>query len=99
MFEEERSIEGNKYSGWRLPSISFYYYSTRQCIASAAWIANDFAFYGNKLQQGLFLNILYPAVRTGDHLANSRRSCASSDDINGTGRGALARNAAFPRFI
>ena len=64
MFEEERSIEGNKYSGWRLPSISFYYYSTRQCIASAAWIANDFAFYGNKLQQGLFLNILYPTVRS-----------------------------------
>lgn len=62
MFDEERNIEAHKYTGWRLHWISVYYYGTRQCIASAAWVANDFAFYGNKLQQGLFLGILYPTV-------------------------------------
>ena len=66
MFAEEKKIEGTqlKVTGWKLHWISMYYYGTRQWIASAAWIANDFAFYGNKLQQGLFLNILYPTVRS-----------------------------------
>ena len=67
MFEEERNIEAHKYTGWRLHWISIYYYGTRQCIASAAWVANDFAFYGNKLQQGVFLGILYPTVRSPRH--------------------------------
>jgi hypothetical protein len=28
-----------------------YYYWPRRLVASAAWVVNDFAFYGNKLQQ------------------------------------------------
>ncbi len=32
---------------------SYYYFWPRQLVASVAWIANDFAFYGNKLQQGV----------------------------------------------
>eukprot|EP00955_Chlamydomonas_euryale_P090576 364556-Chlamydomonas_euryale.AAC.17 len=39
---------------------SFLQYLPRQVVASGAWLANDFAFYGNKLQQGFFINLLYP---------------------------------------
>lgn len=35
-------------------------YWPRQFVASMAWFANDFAFYGNKLLQGSFIAILYP---------------------------------------
>ncbi len=48
--------------------VAFRRYWARQLVASAAWIANDFAFYGNKLQQGVFLGLLFPTVRR-------RRSC------------------------
>mmetsp|Transcript_12364 Transcript_12364/g.26712 ORF Transcript_12364/g.26712 Transcript_12364/m.26712 type:complete len:579 (-) Transcript_12364:1179-2915(-) len=69
LFEEEKAIEEhiiqkqNKdatYAIWHRHKMSAYYYWPRQMVASAAWIANDFAFYGNKLQQGLFINLLYP---------------------------------------
>ena len=39
-------------------SIALYW--PRQFVASMAWFANDFAFYGNKLQQGVFIALLYP---------------------------------------
>ena len=63
MFEEEEQIEGTmdkKATGLQKHLISLRYWGLRQVIASGAWIANDFAFYGNKLQQGLFLKILFP---------------------------------------
>ena len=60
--------------------VSVYYYGTRQWIASAAWIANDFAFYGNKLQQGLFLSILYPAVRSYTTTAFFMTTCRPKDN-------------------
>ena len=37
-------------------------YWPRQFAASIAWVANDFAFYGNKLQQSRFISILYPSA-------------------------------------
>lgn len=65
MFEEEKKIEDSmekKATGFRMHLVCAYYWGSRQFIASGAWIANDFAFYGNKLQQGLFLNILFPSA-------------------------------------
>lgn len=35
-------------------------YWSRQIAASMTWLANDFAFYGNKLQQSKFISFLYP---------------------------------------
>lgn len=35
-------------------------YWPRQLVASGAWLCNDFAFYGNKLQQNFFISLLYP---------------------------------------
>ena len=65
MFEEEQKIEDTmnvRASGLKKHLISIKYWGLRQCIASGAWIANDFAFYGNKLFQGVFISILYPKV-------------------------------------
>ncbi len=42
--------------------VTWRYYGFRQLVASTAWIANDFAFYGNKLQQGVFLALLFPGA-------------------------------------
>lgn len=49
-------------AGWKKHLVALKYFSIRQFIASAAWIANDFAFYGNKLQQNLFISLLYPTA-------------------------------------
>jgi hypothetical protein len=66
MFKEEKSIESSlKASGYRKQLLSAYYYWPRSLISSGAWIANDFAFYGNKLQQNQFISILYPKVGQG----------------------------------
>ena len=65
MFTEEKNIEGSlnvKAVGLKKHLVSIKYWGLREVIASGAWIANDFAFYGNKLQQGLFLNILFPTA-------------------------------------
>ncbi len=64
MFVEEKAIEKSTVhvSKWAAHWISFKHYFWRQWIASGAWVANDFAFYGNKLQQNVFLGILFPTV-------------------------------------
>ena len=66
LFEEEESIESNAVEvgniGFRKQLVSAYYYWPRQFVASMAWICNDFAFYGNKLQQSKFINLLYPGL-------------------------------------
>jgi hypothetical protein len=36
----------------------------RLTATSLAWVANDFAFYGNKLFQSTFIALLYPQART-----------------------------------
>ena len=41
---------------------SIAHYWPRQMVASTAWLANGFAFYGSKLQQDLFITMLYPQV-------------------------------------
>ena len=68
MFEEEQKIEQklnvNGSVGVRKQLVSLYYYWPRQWVASMAWVANDFAFYGNKLQQNVFLGVLFPTVST-----------------------------------
>lgn len=38
------------------------FYGPRQLVASLAWIANDFTFYGNKLQQSFFISQLHPTA-------------------------------------
>jgi MFS family permease len=38
------------------------FYGPRQLAASLAWIANDFTFYGNKLQQSFYIALMYPAA-------------------------------------
>jgi len=66
LFEEENSIRTaltsttahGLYKHW----ISFQKYFFRLWVGSSCWVANDFAFYGNKLQQGLFLGILFPTA-------------------------------------
>lgn len=65
MFAEEKHIENTlsvQAVGFRKHVVSLYYYWPRQLVASGAWIANDFAFYGNKLQQNVFLGILFPTA-------------------------------------
>eukprot|EP00798_Chlamydomonas_sp_ICE-L_P032550 gene32550-17267_t len=61
---EDLSNEGRfnkKHSAiWRKHVISAHMYWPRQLVASVAWVANDFAFYGNKLFQSTFISILYP---------------------------------------
>ena len=47
---------------WTKFFIQTKFYFWRLWVASFAWIANDFAFYGNKLFQGVFISILYPKV-------------------------------------
>lgn len=61
MFENSKQMEkdGDK---WKKQLRSMWYYWPRQFAASMAWMCNDFAFYGNKLQQGRFISILYPAA-------------------------------------
>lgn len=31
---------------WRKHAVTWWYWGHRQMVASAAWVANDFAFYG-----------------------------------------------------
>ena len=64
MFVEDKHIEKSvlKASVWKKQMLSLYYYWPRSIISSLAWIANDFAFYGNKLQQSKFITFLYPTV-------------------------------------
>lgn len=66
LFREETMIELKdveiKHSPFRRHLISAYYYWPRQFVASGAWMANDFAFYGNKLQQSKFIALLYPSA-------------------------------------
>ena len=45
---------------WHKHWASLKVYWPRLFVASGAWIANDFAFYGNKLFQSTFINLLYP---------------------------------------
>ncbi len=49
-------------AGWRKHMTAYYYFWPRQLVASVAWVCNDFAFYGNKLQQNVFITLLYPTV-------------------------------------
>ncbi|GAX73085.1 hypothetical protein CEUSTIGMA_g538.t1 [Chlamydomonas eustigma] len=64
MFEEEKAIRSSLtsttahglYKHW----ISFQKYFFRLWVGAGCWVASDFAFYGNKLQQGIFLGILFP---------------------------------------
>jgi len=64
MFVEDKHIEKSvlKASVWKKQMLSLYYYWPRSIISSLAWIANDFAFYGNKLQQSKFITFLYPTA-------------------------------------
>jgi hypothetical protein len=67
MFVEEKYIQASLETSTRITGLkkhvrSFVFYFWRQFVASGAWVANDFAFYGNKLQQNVFLNILFPGV-------------------------------------
>eukprot|EP00877_Chromochloris_zofingiensis_P002903 jgi/Chrzof1/12613/Cz07g01060.t1 len=39
---------------------SLYYFWPRMIATCIGWVANDFAFYGNKLFQNTFISILYP---------------------------------------
>jgi len=43
----------------RRNTLAFCLYWPRQFAASWGWFINDFAFYGNKLQQGAFIKILF----------------------------------------
>ena len=68
LFIEENQIERTDkkikldHSTLRRHLVSAYYYWPRQLVASMAWICNDFAFYGNKLQQSKFIALLYPGT-------------------------------------
>lgn len=45
--------------------MAFRKYWPRLMATSLAWVANDFAFYGNKVFQSTFISILYPGVSGG----------------------------------
>ncbi|KAL6760417.1 proton/phosphate symporter, splice variant a [Haematococcus lacustris] len=69
LFEEVALIESSipqqgtqSASVLRRHVVSLRQYWPRQMSASVTWICNDFAFYGNKLQQGLFISLLYPTA-------------------------------------
>jgi hypothetical protein len=47
---------------WAIRKNYILFYWPRQFVASFAWIANDFAFYGNKLQQSRFIDLLHPGA-------------------------------------
>jgi hypothetical protein len=57
----------NKYE-WKRMSTLIKFYLPRQIAASGAWIANDFAFYGNKLQQAFFISIMIPKATPYDQM-------------------------------
>ncbi len=44
---------------------AFKQFWPRLTATSLAWVANDFAFYGNKLFQSTFISLLYPKVGGG----------------------------------
>ncbi|GAX76180.1 hypothetical protein CEUSTIGMA_g3624.t1 [Chlamydomonas eustigma] len=64
LFEEEKAIERNlgKVSSQRAHLISIWHYIPRLFVGSVGWICNDFDFYGNKLQQNVFLAALFPGA-------------------------------------
>ncbi|GAX75042.1 hypothetical protein CEUSTIGMA_g2486.t1 [Chlamydomonas eustigma] len=64
MFAEEKEIvvKALKASGFKKHWMSCRFYFWRQWVASSGWVANDFAFYGNKLQQNVFLSVLFPSA-------------------------------------
>lgn len=55
----ELTIATDKNRKWK---VSMYYYWPRLWVTCIAWIANDFAFYGNKLFQNVFISLLYPTA-------------------------------------
>ncbi|KAG1670185.1 hypothetical protein FOA52_014961 [Chlamydomonas sp. UWO 241] len=71
LFAEEKNIEtqtgkdtATHAEGLAKHWVSLKKYWPRQLVASGAWFANDFAFYGNKLQQAFFIGLLYPKATT-----------------------------------
>lgn len=60
MFEQQKKKKAEAASTSRPFAKYICLYWPRQFVASIAWVANDFAFYGNKLQQSRFIDFLYP---------------------------------------
>ena len=60
--EEAASGSGKQQTQWQKHWASLKVYWPRLFVASFAWIANDFAFYGNKLFQSTFIKLLYPGA-------------------------------------
>ena len=60
--KENDAVKGVHGVGYRKQLLSLQWFWSRQLVASGAWIANDFAFYGNKLQQNFFIGLLYPSA-------------------------------------
>jgi hypothetical protein len=65
MFAEEKLIVAKvvQTTGFMKHWMCIRFYFWRQWVASWCWVANDFAFYGNRLQQNVFLSVLFPTVR------------------------------------
>ena len=61
MDESKSRLQGGM-APWLFSRPSLLLYWPRQFVASIGWIANDFAFYGNKLQQHRFIELLYPTA-------------------------------------
>ena len=59
-------------------------YLPRLLVGSGAWISNDFAFYGNKLQQGIFLGILFPTVSLGIPIPGSHAMLVAAFEFSWT---------------
>lgn len=47
------------FSGHKILKL-FVYFSSRMMASGVTWFVNDFAFYGNKLFQGVFIKIINP---------------------------------------
>jgi MFS family permease len=77
MFAEEKLIVVKvvQTTGFMKHWMCIRFYFWRQWVASWCWVANDFAFYGNRLQQNVFLSVLFP---TASYYVKQQWSCLNS---------------------
>jgi hypothetical protein len=61
-FEDIAERDGHQHSKRFLTINAFKNFWPRLTATSLTWVANDFAFYGNKLFQSTFIALLYPDV-------------------------------------
>jgi len=63
MYKEEDKLEHDAFANisfWNRNVKTLKYWGWRQIVTSIGWFINDFAFYGNKLSQTMFIKLIHP---------------------------------------